>query len=130
MPGAGWPRQSDDRLIGDGSNEIINGLAGNDNIDGGAGNDRLNGDAGTDSLHGRDGNDTLEGGVGDDLLDGGAGNDTYLFNEGSGKETMYSQDNTANKHDVLKFGASIAVSDIDLVRDGEHLILKMPRRIR
>ncbi len=61
---------------------------GTDNLNGGSGADRLYGGTGNDQLYGNGGNDTLDGGEGDDMLYGGAGNDTYIFNVGSGTDTI------------------------------------------
>ncbi|MCK9395813.1 MAG: hypothetical protein M0Q44_09510, partial [Methylobacter sp.] len=115
--------QGNDQLTGDGSDEVIAGWGGNDLIYGGGGNDSLLGGEGNDALYGQDGNDTLDGGLGNDLLDGGAGNDTYLFGRTSGQDTILSQDNTANKRDVLKFDAGVLPTDIDLIRNIDDLIL-------
>ncbi|NVD98345.1 calcium-binding protein [Massilia sp. BJB1822] len=43
---------------------------------------------GDDLLEGGDGNDTLNGGLGNDTLNGGAGNDIYVFQRGSGQDTI------------------------------------------
>ncbi|UMR30726.1 hypothetical protein MJ904_00120 [Massilia sp. MB5] len=43
---------------------------------------------GDDLLEGGDGNDTLTGGLGNDTLNGGAGNDVYVFQRGSGHDTI------------------------------------------
>ncbi|WP_323690458.1 hypothetical protein [Rhizobium sp. AN95] len=75
-------------IIGDSTNEIINGGVASEIIRGGAGDDQLNGaggddfifgDAGNDALFGGDGSDTLEGGLGLDRYDGGNGFDTVDF---------------------------------------------------
>ena len=57
----------DDSLGGAGGDDILNGFDGHDYLNGGSGNDVLDGG---------DGNDTLVGGSGDDMLIGGAGWDT------------------------------------------------------
>jgi hypothetical protein len=49
-----------DTLIGDASDNNINGLAGNDYLYGGGGNDVLNGDEGSDQLSGEAGDDVLK----------------------------------------------------------------------
>ncbi|WP_145840404.1 calcium-binding protein [Denitratisoma sp. DHT3] len=112
-----------DQLTGDGTDETIAGLGGNDVIQGAGGNDHLLGNDGDDRLYGQDGNDTLEGGAGNDLLDGGAGNDTYRFGRGGGQDTIWSQDVTANKHDVLKLGDGIVAGNLTLERNADDLIL-------
>jgi len=80
-----------DQIVGDNSDNIIDGglgddflfgLGGNDNLLGGSGNDILFGDAGNDTLSGGDGDDSLNGGAGIDTLIGGAGNDVYFLKGG------------------------------------------------
>jgi Ca2+-binding RTX toxin-like protein len=72
---AGFPNNSgiEDTLIGNASNNNIQGLRGDDYLDGRAGNDTLDGGAG---------NDIIIGGAGWDHLFGGAGNDTFVFDDG------------------------------------------------
>ncbi|MCV9964825.1 cadherin domain-containing protein [Pararhizobium sp. BT-229] len=134
----GGPSIFADYLVGIGSADTINalagndevhGLGGNDNIDGGdgddvvygeAGNDTLEGGKGDDSLWGGDGNDTLVGGVGDDYLMGGIGSDTYSFAIGWGKDTI--NDNSfeklgVTKKDIISFAEGIAPSDITVWRN-------------
>ncbi|CAG0973053.1 hypothetical protein RHDC4_01400, partial [Rhodocyclaceae bacterium] len=115
--------RGNDRLTGDGSDEIIAGWDGNDQIDGNGGNDSLLGELGDDRLYGQAGNDVLMGGAGNDLLDGGAGNDIYIFNRGDGQDTILNQDSTAGKCDVLRFGTDIAPNDLVLARNVDDLIL-------
>ncbi|MBY0278895.1 hypothetical protein K2Z84_26475 [Candidatus Binatia bacterium] len=71
-------------IIGDGTDEIINGTdesdvivakGGNDIVDGKKGNDRICGGPGGDTLYGGDGDDRIFGEGGQDDLWGGAGND-------------------------------------------------------
>lgn len=79
---------------GFGHDEIVGNMS-NNLLDGGAGNDRLIGDGtflyrgGDDTLIGRNGNDFLEGGIGRDILDGGSGNDT--LNGGDGSDIFLAQ---------------------------------------
>ena len=58
-----------DKLVGNGSANVLSGLAGNDQLIGAGGNDTLNGGAG---------NDVMDGGSGVDKMVGGAGSDTYV----------------------------------------------------
>jgi len=95
------------------------------NVPGTSGNDSLVGGAGNDTLSGQAGNDTLDGGAGNDALDGGAGNDTYLFNIGSGKDTISSYDVTAGKLDVIQLGTGIATSAVTPTREGDTLVLTL-----
>lgn len=93
-----------DRLIGDGNdnvlaggngNDILKGKGGNDTFHGGAGDDQLTGSAGDDVMYGGDGNDimialagidTLNGDDGDDFLYGGRDND--ILNGDNGADTI------------------------------------------
>jgi Ca2+-binding RTX toxin-like protein len=51
-------------------------------------NDIYIGDAGNNTFSAGDGNDVLSGGDGNDNISGGTGADTYLFERGSGKDTI------------------------------------------
>ena len=65
-----------DTITGAGGIDNLAGNNGNDNIDGGAGNDFITGDDGNDIIDGSDGNDNINGGTGNDTISGGSGNDT------------------------------------------------------
>ncbi|MBD2441121.1 S-layer family protein [Nostoc sp. FACHB-110] len=69
------------KLILSANNVIENatGGTGNDRLTGNGLNNLLAGGSGNDQLQGLGGNDTLWGGLGDDILTGGTGNDQYLF---------------------------------------------------
>ncbi|WP_425806719.1 calcium-binding protein [Desulfitobacterium sp. Sab5] len=128
-----------DSLYGYEGDDVIDGGAGNDYIDSGIGNDTLlggdgddtiygqNGDdtltggAGNDSLYGGNGADTLDGGAGNDYMSGDAGNDSYIFNLGSGQDTVYDYDTTAGNVDTVKFGEGINAADAVLNRKGDAL---------
>lgn len=98
-----------DRLEGDGQNNVLTAGAGNDFVFGWGGNDTLNGDAGTDYISGGAGNDTINGGDGDDRnvwvggvrtatggLYGGDGNDT--IRGGNGSDAIYGDDGNDALH--------------------------------
>ena len=85
---------------------------GNDSLNGGDGNDSLYGDGefysptSPGSITG--GTDTLNGGAGDDQLWGGPNDDKFVFNVGSGNDSIndFNQGNlavgsTATEHDVI-----------------------------
>ena len=63
-------------IVGNNSNNTINGTQGRDIIHGQGGNDTINGLGGNDVICGGLGNDRLNGQQGTDFCDGGAGNDT------------------------------------------------------
>ncbi|QZX85032.1 calcium-binding protein [Metapseudomonas otitidis] len=115
----------DDRLDGEDGNDLLDGGEGNDTLYGGNGNDLLLGGNGNDNLNGEAGDDVLIGGLGNDFLNGGAGNDTYRFERGWGSDTISSYDTTANKLDVIEFGAGIAAGDILITRSGTNLVLSL-----
>jgi VCBS repeat-containing protein len=91
---------------------------------GSVGDDILNGYRGNDNLYGNNGNDILNGGAGNDYLEGGNGNDTYLFNLGTGQDTINDY-NVFGGLDTIRFGEGIAASDIISVRSGYDLILSI-----
>jgi Ca2+-binding RTX toxin-like protein len=62
-----------DRLIGDGDRNYLDGHEGDDVVSAGGGSDVVFGKAGSDRLDGGAGDDKLFGGPGDDVLNGGAG---------------------------------------------------------
>ena len=114
-----------DELVGYASNDTLNGAAGNDTLYGRLGNDRLNGGDGNDVLMGEAGNDILDGGKGNDNLNGGTGNDTYQFGRGDGQDSLIDDDATAGNLDKIVFKAGVAVADVQAVRDGDALLLKI-----
>ncbi|MFA5952838.1 MAG: S8 family serine peptidase, partial [Hyphomicrobium sp.] len=82
----------DDKIVGDDSDEVLEGgddrddlfaNGGNDRLEGGSGGDVLLGGAGNDELLGGDDADYLDGGTGVDVLAGGSGNDTLVSSDGS-----------------------------------------------
>jgi len=68
-----------DRLVGDGSDNVLAGLDGNDQLVGGAGNDTLDGGNGTD---------TMTGGLGDDTYIVLNTSDVVIENAGEGNDTI------------------------------------------
>jgi len=83
------------------------------------GDDLLQANAGNDTLTGGSGTDTLESGVGNTLMNGGTGTETYLFNSGFGQDTVVA-DGSATSNTIL-FGAGITVSDLSFSTDGSEL---------
>ncbi|MCD8212919.1 MAG: hypothetical protein LUC34_02510, partial [Campylobacter sp.] len=75
-------------------------------------NDEIYGNDRDNSLKGNKGDDILIGGKGDDTLYGGDGNDTYVFGRGDGKDTIYNDDSTPNRRDIIKFKEGITIDDL------------------
>ncbi|MBU2590868.1 MAG: hypothetical protein KKC21_02470, partial [Nitrospinae bacterium] len=120
-------------------NDIIDGGAGNDTIYGDNpgdhywmfGNDIIDGGAGDDTIYGGRGNDIIDGGAGDDILYGYVGHDIYKFGIGSGNDTINDYDpsgvsgGVANMIDTVEFGEGITKSDLELVKEGNDLRIKI-----
>jgi Ca2+-binding RTX toxin-like protein len=71
------------------------------------------GNALANTLTGNAGANTLDGAAGADTLAGGAGDDTYVFNRGSGQDTVRAEtDNRASRMESLRFGGAILPSDV------------------
>ena len=80
-----WDRNEIQRILD--LNPIF-GSIGNDQLVGTDKKDYINGGYGNDVLQGADDDDTLIGKEGNDYLLGGTGNDLYLFESGSGADTL------------------------------------------
>ncbi|MBK6631939.1 MAG: hypothetical protein IPG33_13485 [Betaproteobacteria bacterium] len=102
----------DDDLQGTGLNDVMFGQAGNDVLDGGAGNDVLSGG---------EGDDALNGGTGGDVLAGGDGADIYVFNSGSGNDSL--ADAGGGR---IELGMGIALAEVAAQRSDMDLVLRMP----
>ncbi|WP_305089124.1 calcium-binding protein [Massilia sp. YIM B04103] len=74
---------------------------------------------GDDLLEGGDGNDTLNGGLGNDTLNGGAGNDIYVFQRGSGQDTIL--ESAGSK--TLRFSDLSVEERPALARVGDDLLI-------
>ncbi|MEM8812386.1 MAG: Ig-like domain-containing protein, partial [Pseudomonadota bacterium] len=84
-------------IAGTSNNDLLFGSNSADNVDGAAGSDVILGFGGNDTIIGSDGQDTILGGAGEDSIDGLAGNDlltggvdmdTFVFDVGSGEDTI------------------------------------------
>ncbi len=82
-----------------------------DTLGGNMGNDTLIGLGGDDTLYGSGGNDTLIGGAGNDNLMGGTGSDTYVFEAGSGVDSIIDYAGDGN---TLVFGAGVDPAAVTL----------------
>jgi Ca2+-binding RTX toxin-like protein len=83
-------------------NDLDNLLSGN------SGNNVLNGGNGNDTLYGNDGNDTLIGGAGNDTLFGGNGADVFVFDAGSGRDSIRDFNRLEDQIDVRAYGVDTA----------------------
>ncbi|MBM3302519.1 MAG: calcium-binding protein, partial [Deltaproteobacteria bacterium] len=119
------PSEYDDYIYGTNGDDNLSGGGGNDTLYGQAGNDTVQGDSGGDRLYGGPGADTLDGGTGNDTLEGGTGNetDTYLFNRGSGQDTVVETDTTPGNTDTILLGEGILSAEIRVERMGNDLRL-------
>lgn len=77
-----------DKIGGDGGNDFVFGGAGNDFVYGGTGNDKVYGGADNDYLSGGAGADQLFGGAGSDRMLGGTGIDSFVFENGTGRDSI------------------------------------------
>jgi len=77
-----------DELFGGNGRDTILGGNGRDTILGGNGADMIFGQNGADTIAGGNGRDTITGGAGNDYMFGDAGADTFVFEEGSGYDTI------------------------------------------
>ncbi|MGE4167524.1 MAG: calcium-binding protein, partial [Xanthobacteraceae bacterium] len=89
-----------------------------DGISGNAASNRFEGLAGSDTLDGRGGSDVLNGGAGDDILIGGGDDDLFVFEDGTGNDTVTDYAPGADRLDVSAFYADFAtletqIEDVD-----------------
>ncbi|MEJ1372883.1 MAG: calcium-binding protein, partial [Candidatus Sedimenticola sp. (ex Thyasira tokunagai)] len=124
-----------DRLYGEGGNDLLIGGEGNDRLNGGVGADSLIGDAGNDRLYGGEGSDTLVGesgvdwlsgdkgddiligGTGNDQLRGGVGSDIYHIARGDGGDRI----TDLGGQDRVLFDGSIAHDQLWFSRSSDNL---------
>ena len=103
----------------------IHGDATNNDIAGFDTDDVLYGHEGNDSLFGKDGDDKLYGGAGNDVLEGNAGSDEYHFARGWGQDAINNYDTGSDKTDAIVFAQGIVATDIQVTRQGDHLLLSL-----
>lgn len=106
-----------DQVLGGAGDDQLLGHDGDDRLEGGMGADELLGDGGADTLLGGDGHDTLAGGAGGDTLRGEAGDDVYLFDAGSGSDTILD----AQGVNSIVFDEPVGFDDLWLTRQGDDL---------
>ncbi len=110
--------EGDDNLNAGSGNDKLNGSEDDDNLRGGSGDDELNGGDGDDSLNGGSGNDMLNGGAGDDMMRGGSGDDVFIFEQGTGFDTVRDFYPGDDLIDLTDFG----LADFDAVVDASAQI--------
>ena len=84
--------------------------------------------SGNDTIVGYNTDDKLDGGLGNDTLKGGYGNDTYVFGRGYGQDTIDDNDiypYQTSLTDRVVFIPGIALSDLNLSRSGDDLIIQI-----
>ena len=107
-----------DRLSGGGGKDRLYGDAHADRLVGGGGNDLLSGGDGTDMLEGGAGRDRLDGGTGADRLVGGAHADRFVFERGTGTDTIAD----------FQIGTDKLLLDADLLAGSDlSTLLSIPR---
>lgn len=52
------------------------------------------------------------------------GNDIYIFGRGDGQDTIYNNDNSKDRMDVIKFKEGIGKGDISFMLNGSNLSIK------
>ncbi|MDB5680122.1 M10 family metallopeptidase C-terminal domain-containing protein [Sphingomonas bacterium] len=95
---------ANEKIIGATGNDVLSGGDGNDTLVGNDGNDILNGGNDSDLLRGGAGNDTLNGNAGNDTLNGGVGNDKFVFDHGTGQDTVYDFVSGTDQLDLTTIG--------------------------
>ncbi len=116
----------DDQLEGGRGNDILKGGRGDDQLNGGRGNDVLEGGAGNDVLKGGRGNDELNGGAGNDELEGGSGNDVFIFEQGTGDDTVLNFEVGRDELDLSDFGFESFQDVLDAAEDqGDDTVIDL-----
>ena len=100
-------------------------LVGNDILNGTGNelNNQIIGNSAANQLVGGVGDDELTGGAGDDVTMGGIGSDTYRVSNGSGKDLIIEQADTAGVNDRIVFESGIVRNDVSFARGGENLLV-------
>jgi Ca2+-binding RTX toxin-like protein len=138
----------DDTLQDGYGDNVLEGGAGNDTLMAhSAGHETLLGGEGDDLLVGQRGDNVLEGGAGNDSIEMYYQSNTIRFNRGDGQDTVYNfeydedyvpaskvedlDSATDIAHyfrgglDVIEFGEGIAPDDVEALRDGVDLVLRL-----
>jgi VCBS repeat-containing protein len=102
---------------------VVQGDVGDDELSGTTLADRLYGYEADDVLSGNDGDDVLTGGIGNDVLSGDTGDDAYIFDLGSGNDTVYDSA-SAGADNRLVFGAGITPEDLRFELGSDGLLIR------
>jgi Ca2+-binding RTX toxin-like protein len=68
---------------------------------------------------------TLEGNGGNNRLIGDAGNDSYRLGRGGGQDVVSDLDQTVGNADKIVFGSDVAVSNVQISRNGNDLVARI-----
>lgn len=109
-----------DHLNGGGGRDRLEGNGGKDTLEGGGGRDDLNGGGGKDALDGGGGKDRIEGGRGADLLTGGGGRDTFVFEAGTGSDTIL---DWRDRQDRIEIDGA-AFDDLAISQSGDNVLIR------
>ena len=126
-----WGGDDRDKLLGGKGDDTLWGEDGKDIINGGKGDDILYGGADNDIFQGGKGDDTIIGGNGNDLMNGGSGDDTFVFEVGSGTDTITGFDQgddlidltALSLDDLSQLTFTDTADGIELAMSGGDLIL-------
>ena len=88
-----------------------------ENIVGSRHDDNIMGDSGNNYLRGFLGDDIINGGAGDDILRGEAGADTFVFEVGTGNDTVIDYNDAEDLLDFTSFGVADAMQNAMQVGD-------------
>lgn len=116
------PTDGDDLIIGNRTDDRMQGLAGNDILIGGAGDDILDGGAGDDVLVGSGSYGSLT--TPYSSLNA-SDNDTYLFGWDSGHDTILDYDWREGNNDTIRFDAGVTLNDLRFSASAYHTDLKI-----
>ena len=97
-------------IIGNDSDDEIEGGEFADRLDGAGGDDIINGNGGNDDIRGGSGNDTLEGGDGDDIVHGGDGDDLIIGGNGAGNDRYIG----GRGIDTVRYTSALAAITVNL----------------
>lgn len=106
----------DDRLYGQGGEDVLSG---------GTGADLLYGGGGRDTLNGGEGNDVIHGGAGNDLINGGAGTDTVRV---SGAASAYTLLRDGDRFILKGADGSDHLADVEFIGFADGVVWDIARQ--